>query len=339
MAFTQDVTSNFSNETCDILDNSKPVQVTKLFLFSVVLVSSLVGNALIIIIVYKRQELHKTTNYLIVNMAISDFLYLLQSMPFSLVGIASRSWYWRIGGTAGSVLCKLESYLRHVSSTVSMESLMWIALDRFMAVVFPMKVHLISSRFRVFAIPFTWIVAMTINFFDFFIYDLMSENRMCAVKYSALSSYTTLVKLRFALLIVLFILMTISYSLTILSLRRQDKVLSHAMPHQVAQRKRHAITMSICIMITIFICFFPMLSLSLSLFELNMAMPCWILKELTFFAYFMFYLSSTVNPIICMTFAKSYRRGLRQIVRSFWTCVFAKGSNSIEGGQHEPKSL
>ena len=35
-----------------------------------------------------------------------------------------------------------------------------------------------------------------------------------------------------------------------------------------------------------------------------------------FSTYLMFYLSSTINPIICMTFVDSYRRGLREILKS-----------------------
>ena len=78
MAFTN-LTSYFSigssvkdNATCDILDNSFPVKITKVALFSIILATSLAGNTLIIIIVYKKQELRKTTNYFIVNMAVSD---------------------------------------------------------------------------------------------------------------------------------------------------------------------------------------------------------------------------------------------------------------------------
>ena len=63
-----------------------------------------------------------------------------------------------------------------VSLTVSIESLVLIAFDRFVAVVWPMKARLISSRFRVFAISSTWIFAVGLNCLDLYSYRLILEN-------------------------------------------------------------------------------------------------------------------------------------------------------------------
>ena len=112
-----------------------------------------------------REDLRKTTNYFIVNMAVSDFIYPLQAIPFKVVQLVSGTWQWPNGGTTGLILCKLGTYLRRVSATVSVESLVWIAVDRFIALL-PMKTHFISSRYRAFAIGSTWIVAIIINCFD-----------------------------------------------------------------------------------------------------------------------------------------------------------------------------
>ena len=220
--------------TCDIFDNSFPVKITKVVLFSIILVISLAGNILIIIIVYKKQELRKTTNYFIVNMAVSDFVYPLQAIPFTMAQIVSGSPYWPIQGTEGLIFCKLGVYLRRVSAAVSGQSLVWIALDRFIAVVLPMKIHLISARFRVFAIAFTWIVATTIHFIELYAYELVEENHglLCTVSIDARPLYRTYGLVRLPLYIAPFIVMTILYCLIILTLRRQDKVLRCAKEYQ-----------------------------------------------------------------------------------------------------------
>jgi len=47
-----------------------------------------------------------------------------------------------IAGIEGAIFCKLKNFLQRVSLAVSVGSLVWIAIDRFVAVVLPIKVHL-----------------------------------------------------------------------------------------------------------------------------------------------------------------------------------------------------
>ena len=345
MAFTN-ITMNFSNESftkgdesCDIFDVSLPVKITKIVLFSIILLSSLVGNSLIVIIIYKRENLRKTTNYFIVNMAVSDFIYPLQAIPFSLVEMVSGTSQWPIGGTAGLILCKLGTYLRRVSATVSVESLVWIAVDRFIAVVLPMKAHLISSRFRAFAIGSTWIVAMVINCSDLYAYELTKKNHdlVCEASYDPTSTFITYAeKVRPTLIhIAPLPIMTILYCVIVKTLRRQDKALNcRSTKNQMALRKQRAIKMSVCIMIAFYICILPMLLLKLALFSKHeKEMSCSLFSGLAFAAYLMFYLSSTTNPIICMAFVQSYRRGMTEICQPLWhKCVPA---GNVEPCQHE----
>ena len=102
--------TNFSNEssslqniTCNFRNNSFPVKIVKIVLYSLILLSSLVWNTLLIKVVHKRKELGNTINYFIVNMAVSDFVYPLTHIPVQLTQIAASSWEWRITGTAGPV--------------------------------------------------------------------------------------------------------------------------------------------------------------------------------------------------------------------------------------------
>ena len=80
-AHALNIFGNFSNATfsphdkaCDILDNSLSVKIMLILVFSTIMLSSLVGNALILVILHQRKELRKTTNFFIVNMAVSDFV-------------------------------------------------------------------------------------------------------------------------------------------------------------------------------------------------------------------------------------------------------------------------
>lgn len=100
--------SSHENELCDIFDNSFPVQTGQILGFSIMLLSSFLGNILIVVTVYKRDELRKTINYFIVNMALSDFVYPLTDIPVALMQIATGSGQWPIGGTAGLISCRIK---------------------------------------------------------------------------------------------------------------------------------------------------------------------------------------------------------------------------------------
>ena len=307
---------------CDIFDIPFSVKVTEILVFSVILLSSLVGNSLIITIVWNRAELRKTVNYFIVNMAVSDFIFALISIPVRLGETATSSPQWYLSGTAGLVFCKLYKFVEVVSFAVSTQSLVWIGLDRFVAVVFPMKVHYISSRFRAFAISSTWIVAMSVRSIDFYLLHLVEEadEVICNIRpeYAAIVDkyYLPVFTAIFALFP--FIVVTILYSLIVVVLRRQQKALPCSKVQQKTRTKQEAVKMSFCIMAALSVCALPLISFQV-LFHLRIAFSCSFMKVHQILGSIIFYLSSTINPIICLTFVGSYRRGLKEICCLRWS--------------------
>ena len=69
---------------------------------------------------------------------------------------------WLISGPFGQALCKLVPFLADSSFGVSIQSLVMIAVDRFGAVVFPLRSPLISSKLYPFFILAMWIIAMAV---------------------------------------------------------------------------------------------------------------------------------------------------------------------------------
>ena len=121
-----------SHEACHMVDLPFPVKVTVILVFSVMLLFSLVGNALIIIMVFKRPELKNTTNFFIVNMALCAIVLTLTSTPVRIEEITIGSYQWNIGIKAALIFCKLSVFVERLTIAVSVESLCWIALDRFL---------------------------------------------------------------------------------------------------------------------------------------------------------------------------------------------------------------
>ena len=106
---------------------------------------SLIGNSFMGTVVYKTQTLRKPINYFIVNMVVSDLLVTIFWFPKELSQLYEDN-EWLISGPLGQALCKLVHFITNVSSDVSIQSLVLIAVDRFGVVVFPLCSPLISSK-------------------------------------------------------------------------------------------------------------------------------------------------------------------------------------------------
>ena len=324
--------NSLNQEFCKFLAEPISLIICKLIFLSIILICSLVGNVLIITVVSLRQELRKTINFFIVNMAVSDLIFPLVSIPFSLAGIATNSLQWPIRGLPGLISCKLSEFLKPASLTVSVQSLLWIALDRFVAVVLPLKANLISSRFRAFAIASTWVVAVLINSTDLYTTKLVEDggNFYCIRENSMLRNtfgYGRVVLLTIAPLL----LVTILYFAIAVTLRRQNKTLRCTAVKEHSQRKNKAIRMSLCIIVTFNLCALVYTILTIASLQSETPITCLAYNVLWFFALLGLYFSSVVNPFICFTFVKSYRREVREI---FTWRNYGRGREDLENNIH-----
>ena len=311
-------TSNLSNVSssekdldCGALYEPYVFKISLIVVYSMVLLVGLTGNALIITLVNKRKDLRKTINQLIANMALSDFVFQLTFIPVELAKAAYGQ--WPIAEPAGSIVCKIQTFVVYASVCVSVQSLTWIALDRFIAVVFPMKVHLISSRFRVLAIASSWIVALLCGAASCIYSDVVHKNGAldCTEETNPISQYVG-AACSFASLISI----TILYCTIAVTLRRKNKALPIAPVNGNVQRKRQAVKMSICVVAAFYLCFIPVIIIVL-LSERVLERSCLLLRVLRPLPLLMTNLSSTANPIICFVFVENYRRGLREFCGSF----------------------
>ena len=109
-------------------------------------------------------------NYFIANMASSDLLYPIFSIHFKLSILHANSFL--IGGQLGQALCKLLPFFGDVSFVVSIQNLILIAVDRFGAVVFPLRSPLIRSKLCPFFILATWMFAIVFISPDLLAFEL-----------------------------------------------------------------------------------------------------------------------------------------------------------------------
>ena len=83
----------------------------------------------------------------------------MTALLVKITELVTDSRHWHVSGLVGVIFCKLFFFGSLVSLLVSAQSLVWIAIDRFVAVVFPLKLGLISSKIRAIATVSTWLCA------------------------------------------------------------------------------------------------------------------------------------------------------------------------------------
>jgi len=307
---------------CSSPEHFSAEKICKTFAYCLLLTVSLAGNSFIGILVYKTKSMRKTINFMIVNMAMSDLLFPIFALPLILAELYSDTWLIR--GVPGEALCKLVYFLQNISTAVSVQSMVFITVDRFGAVVFPLRSPLITSKLCLIFIPATWIVASAV--FTPYLFALkLVENRgdlTCALLWKeAFGESSSKVHFVLAVSAVFlyfpFVLMLILYCIIIIKLRTEKLPGEQSLKAEKQHTKRHrnALKMAVAIVVGFALCWIPLSVfnvLYLFVWNTSTGLPCSIMHYY-FIASFIARANSAVNPCICFTFSGNYRRGLKSL--------------------------
>ena len=253
-----------SSSGCSSLVNPEALKVGETVAYSLILVVSLVGNSLIVLIVYKTPTLRKTINMLIANMAMSDLLYPIFLFPVRLTDL--HVGLWLIGGTLGQALCKIHAFLADISTLVSIQSLVLITVDRYAAVVVPLRSPLISRKVCRCLIVGTWILAVPFCWPYLFNFNLVEyqEGKRCMnqveVIFGEESSFGIYILSACILFFYIpFVVLVILYSIILIKLKKQvhPGEQSSSNEEQRARRNKNVLKMAIAIVLVFVISFVP----------------------------------------------------------------------------------
>ena len=311
-------TVNGSN--CSISINPTAEKIGKTFSYCLIFVVSLLGNSFIGIIFYETHTLRKPVNFFIVNMAMSDLLYPIFLFPLNLTYMYADSWL--ISGPLGQALCKLVPFLADVSVGVSIQSLILIAVDRFGAVVFPLRSPLISSKLCPFFILATWIIAMAVLSPYLLAYKLALYQgelhclRQWNESFSPKNYFLVLFVVSFYVPIAMLLIL---YSIIVIKLKLQKipGEQSTNAEQQRAKRNRNVLKMAIAIVLGFVLCWVP--------WSISMLLPYFERDSLSC-GFFIIYLNTSrvmavsncaINPSICFIFSSNYRNALKRVLRCF----------------------
>ncbi|CAH8447020.1 unnamed protein product [Schistosoma turkestanicum] len=116
------------------------------------------GNVLVVLSVFRDQNLHTATNYFIVSLAIADISLAIVVMPVAS-WVEANDGKWRLG----TVLCDIFIMFDVLLCTASILNLAAISMDRYVAVTRPITYAQHSKNVRVgITIAATWILSFII---------------------------------------------------------------------------------------------------------------------------------------------------------------------------------
>ena len=291
--------------------------------WSLILAVSLMANSFIVLIVYKTPTLRKPINYFIANMAMSDLLYSI-FWPTLKLSLIHTNYAWPIGGQFGQAWCKLVPFFDAVSTLVSIQNLVLITVDRFVAVVFPLRSPLIRSKLCPFFILGTWIASAAVGSPLLFTNQLVeySGEMKCVMRWKkAFGESSSFADYHLACCILfIFIpamLLIILYSIIIIKLKTQKHPgeQSANIQQQRNRRNRNVLQLSIAIVLVFVFCWLPfttnLLIKEYRATSIHFSCGFWLYYNVT---YYMAIGYCAINPIICFAFSSNYREGLKRLM-------------------------
>ena len=295
---------------------------------------SLFGNALIIAVFRRKyDQLQTPVNYFIVNMAASDLLIPLVVLPRRVQETYIGWTPWLVEGVVGDILCRVVHYVDEVSVTVSSQSMIFIAVERWWSVVFPLKSPLITKQTTPKFICFTWALSLLFFSYCFFAYKTVTvQNKtLCIIDFPEIfddwSDFwkADRVNLLVTFVIVPFAIMSVLYSSIIFSIHRNKQTALHLSSTEQVKRAKENRRVAVMLVIVVALFFISWTPYYIYYFvrylSLSTNWSCQSKSRLYFCSKFMNYIYTGINPLIYYYFSTNYRQGLHELLCCPWSCV------------------
>ena len=312
--------------TCHYDTDNLTEKVFKCIAYFAILIVSLVGNILVICVVFMNRRMRTVTNYLIVNMAVADLLLTVFNMPPTIKTIITENFYW-FGGIHGDILCKVVPFVQALSVASSVLTLTAIALDRFFAIMYPLK------RYVTFTVAYrmmagVWIVGIGVNAPILYAQRnvLLGEETFQPGEFQCKEIWVPAFSERASqdFTVVLFVVfyalpllaMSVLYSFIIYRLwvRKVPGNQTFDNQQRADKTKKKVLKMLLTVVVIFALCWLPVYISQFIIFFAYETHPCGPPALLMFFGYFLGHANSAINPCIYAIFNENFRKGFRDVV-------------------------
>ena len=326
---TEPTENEHSEISCKVL-NPSAVEIAGVIACTIIFLTSLLGNTLVIIVVYNNRKMRTIVNLLIVNIAVSDFLNTVLIIPRIIIETFTYPRAWFITGTAGDALCKIVFFFHDVTVAVSLLSLLMIAIERHNAICRAITADPDSHKRCKLMILSTWLVAFLIYSTHFYTFKLFTEDEGTLCDHTWWPLFEDLSKaleIEFLLVSIIFVfvpftIVTSLYTIILIRIRRLSIPDEAGSVGQRLREKRNrkVLRMLLTVVIVFGFCWFPYIIYEYVVIYFwhnkGLEPPCGVqfFGECTLY---LTYLNSSINPAIYFAFSENYRKGLSSLN---WPC-------------------
>ncbi|KAK3712192.1 hypothetical protein QZH41_006451 [Actinostola sp. cb2023] len=289
-------------------------RAAKTIAYVMVFLVSLFGNSLIVAVIFKNKRMQTPVNFFILNMAISDLLITVFFMP----RMFSRIFYgieWLVTGTTGLILCKISPSMQEFCSSLSVLLFMTIAVDRYLAVILPLK-KIITKRVSFVIIGLIWLLALGIRSPTFYGFTLFKRGSKVYCASLLKDPVADQIYRQFSFVIfyaVPLCIVIVLYSAIIVALKKRKRPGATSLTQQNIQLKRthRILKMLVTIVASFSICWFLYFCLPVLARHMHYQnVLCYLFFPMFFFCH----LNCAFNPMVYLIFIENYRRGVRSIL-------------------------
>lgn len=143
------------------LEPNYPLKVFLTILYSLILVTGIVGNSITIRVTQILKQngyLQKNVTDHMVSLACSDLLVLLIGMPVELY---SAIWF-PFSSSSGNASCKIYNFLFEACSYATILNVATLSFERYVAICHPFKFKSLGGKRTTMLITFAWLVSMLV---------------------------------------------------------------------------------------------------------------------------------------------------------------------------------
>ncbi|KAG7212726.1 hypothetical protein KM043_012993 [Ampulex compressa] len=320
------------------------VKVIFITLYTIVFVCCFFGNLMVILVVTFSRRLRSITNFFLANLAVADFCVGIFCVYQTLTNYLMHSWQ------LGDFLCKVYMFVHALSYTASILILVVVCIERYLAIVHPIKCRSMLTRSRLRAvIGVVWIIA-AVYAAPRFLYVETFRNRLNTGDEDIIcipnmkkhnKNVLDAVNLIFLYLVPLF-LMCCLYTRIAVGLWRSGATLGgpglvartrngrvhhvHTSSRNVLKARRGVIRMLIAVVMMFAVCNFPQ--------QARIVWRHWgssydrtsdFSTLLTVSTFLISYMNSCLNPLLYAFLSRNFRKGMREL-------LICKGSRSDSSG-------
>ncbi|XP_067301410.1 neuromedin-K receptor [Pseudorasbora parva] len=292
--------------------------------FALVLLVSVTGNLIVIWIIVAHKRMRTVTNYFLLNLAVSDVCVAALNALVNFVYGAHGHWYF------SRAFCRFQNFYPVAAVFASIYSMNAIALDRYMAIIHPMKPRLSAARTRA-VIVCVWMLAASLAFpLCFFSKTEVRPLRtVCYVAWPRRDDDAFIYHVMVAVLVYVLplLLMAVSYSRIGLTLWGGGFTAHSENFQDHLQAKRKVVKMMVIVVVTFAICWLPYhVYFIMTSLDRKLSRSRWI-QQVYLSVLWLSMSCSMYNPIIYCCLNSRFRAGFKRVFR--W-CPFIHVSDSDE---------